>query len=431
MMREVPRRGGGREMKPYNKSNIPLAKNLRKNMTPWERKLWYEYLRDYPVRFQQQKAIGEYIVDFYCAKARLVIELDGGGHYTPEQASADRIRTQNLENMNLRVIRICNLDIDKNLRGVCAYIDQIVQESLPQSATLTAPSSEGAFSRIYALGFFDGVHLGHQALLKACLALAKATGCDPCALTFDVHPQDLVQGKSPLLINTPADRRLLLELFGMTGIHTLQFDNQMRQMPWQDFFRYLTDELGAAGLVCGQDFRFGYKGEGNAALLQEACSEAGIPCTVVPEQTKDGVRISSTHIRQLIEAGDMEKAVEFLGHPHILSGTVVSGRKLGRTISIPTANIQIPEGVILPPKGVYACKVGSHLAVTNIGDRPTVGGHKVTIEPWLLDFNDDLYGKQITVEFYKFLRPEQKFDSLEELRAEILKRYVPQRRNTE
>ena len=414
-------------MKSYNKSNIPLAKNLRKNMTPWERKLWYEYLRDYPVRFQRQKAIGEYIVDFYCAKARLVIELDGGGHYTPEQASVDRIRTQTLENMNLSVIRICNLDIDENLSGVCAYIDKIVQESLPQSATLTAPSSEGAApssqpgKKIYALGFFDGVHLGHQALLRACLELARKTDAQPCALTFDIHPQDLVQGNAPALINTPADRRLLLEQFGMAGIHTLQFDEKTRQMPWQDFFRYLTEDLNAAGLVCGADFRFGYRGEGNAALLQKACAELGIPCIVVPEQTIDGIRISSTHIRQLIAEGHMEKAVEFLGHPHILSGTVVSGRKLGRTIGIPTANIQIPEGVILPPKGVYACKVGSHLAVTNIGDRPTVGGHKVTIEPWLLDFEGDLYGKQITVEFHSFLRPEQKFASLEELRAEILK----------
>ena len=279
--------------------------------------------------------------------------------------------------------------------------------------------------KIFALGFFDGVHLGHQALLCACLELAEKTGSQPCALTFDIHPQDLVQGKAPVLINTPADRRRLLERFGMTAIHTLQFDQRMRKMPWQDFFRYLTQELGADGLVCGQDFRFGYKGEGNAQLLQKACAEVGIPCVVVPEQTKDGVRISSTHIRRLIQDSQLETAVAFLGHPHVLSGTVISGRKLGRTIGVPTANVQLPEGVILPPKGVYACRVlanqQAYLAVTNVGDRPTVGGHKVTIEPWLLDFEGDLYGKQITVEFYRFLRPEQKFDSLEALREEILK----------
>ena len=117
-------------MKQYNKENIPLARTLRKNMTPWERKLWYEYLRQYPVRFQRQKAIGNYIVDFYCAKARLVVELDGGGHYELEQAAKDAARTSDLNSMQLQVIRICNLDIDRNFRGVCEYIDMIVQRSM-------------------------------------------------------------------------------------------------------------------------------------------------------------------------------------------------------------------------------------------------------------------------------------------------------------
>ena len=131
-------------MKAYNKENIPLAKVLRKNMTPWERKIWYDFLRNYPVRFQRQKAIGNYIADFYCAKARLVLELDGGGHYTAEQREKDILRTNELESMNLKVVRICNLDIDRNFSGVCEYIDLAVQDSLPQSASLTAPSSEGA-----------------------------------------------------------------------------------------------------------------------------------------------------------------------------------------------------------------------------------------------------------------------------------------------
>ena len=114
-------------MKAYNKSNIPLAKELRKNMTPWERKLWYDYLRYYPVRFQHQKAIGDYIADFYCAKAKLVIELDGGGHYTDDQAEKDAVRTNALESMNLTVLRICNLDIDRNFSSVCEYIDLTVK----------------------------------------------------------------------------------------------------------------------------------------------------------------------------------------------------------------------------------------------------------------------------------------------------------------
>ena len=128
-------RGGGRDnqMIEYNKNNIPLAKTLRKNMTPWERKLWYEFLRNYPIRFQRQKAIGNYIADFYCAKAKLVIELDGGGHYNDKQTLKDGIRTKELESLNLKVLRICNLDIDRNFYGVCEYIDLTVKGSLPQS----------------------------------------------------------------------------------------------------------------------------------------------------------------------------------------------------------------------------------------------------------------------------------------------------------
>ncbi len=133
-------------MKEYNKSNIPLAKTLRKNMTPWERKLWYNFLRNYPVRFQRQKSIGRFIVDFYCAKAGLVIELDGGGHYTDEQIQNDQKRTEDLRSMNLTVVRICNLDIDQNFYGVCEHIDLSVKASLPQSfaSQNPAPSSEGA-----------------------------------------------------------------------------------------------------------------------------------------------------------------------------------------------------------------------------------------------------------------------------------------------
>ena len=135
-------------MKEYSKSNIPLAKVLRKNMTPWERKLWYDFLRAYPMRFQRQKAIGNYIADFYCAKAGLVIELDGGGHYTSEQEEKDLLRTKELESMKLKAVRICNLEIDRNFSGVCEYIDIVVRNSLPQSASLTAPSSEGAAADI-------------------------------------------------------------------------------------------------------------------------------------------------------------------------------------------------------------------------------------------------------------------------------------------
>ena len=139
----------------------------------------------------------------------------------------------------------------------------------------------------------------------------------------------------------------------------------------------------------------------------------------------DDTRVSSTYIRRQIESGDMATAVRFLGHPHILTGKVVSGRHIGRSIGVPTANLLIPEGVVVPKFGVYACRVKidgiDYCAVANVGTRPTVGGHRVTVEPWILDFEGDLYGKELTLEFHRFLRPERKFDSLEELQAEIRK----------
>ncbi len=273
--------------------------------------------------------------------------------------------------------------------------------------------------KIYALGFFDGVHLGHMALLKASGHLADRMGCDSGVVTFATHPDALVAGKAPKLLNTMDERRRLL--FG-TQVLVLPFDEHLRNMPWQDFLEMLL-EKDACGFVCGADFRFGRMGEGNAEKLALFCKDRGLPWAIVPEQTMDGVRISSTHIRQLIEAGKMEEAAKFLGRPHSLSGHVVSGRQLGRTIGVPTANIPIPDEVVVPKLGVYAseCLVDGirYKAVTNIGSRPTVGGHQTRAESWLLDFDGDLYGKHMTVLLHQFLRPEQKFDSLEELKAQI------------
>ena len=278
---------------------------------------------------------------------------------------------------------------------------------------------------IYALGFFDGVHLGHGALLNACRALADEAGCMAAAVTFSSHPDTLVLGKTPSLINTIEDRVHLLNAAGMDHIVVLPFDRKMQTMDWQEFLDSLVESYGAAGLVCGHDFRFGNRGMGNAQLLESYCRQKNMVCAVVPEQKRLGITVSSTHIRSLLESGQMEEAAAFLGHPHILSGEVVTGRKLGRTLGIPTANLSIPEGVVQLPFGVYACMAEaegkSYMAVTNIGNRPTVGGHRITVEPWLLDFDGDLYGKRLTLSFYAFLRPEQKFPSLDALKEEIIK----------
>lgn len=275
---------------------------------------------------------------------------------------------------------------------------------------------------IFALGFFDGVHLGHRALLNTCKALAESAGCAAGAVTFGAHPDALVFGSAPVLINTPEDRERLL-LRCLDRVVTLPFDRKMCSTPWEDFLDLLRRDYGAAGFVCGDDFRFGAGGKGSPALLQSYCARENLPCAVVPEQTVHGTRVSSTHIRSLLEAGDMEEAVRFLGHPHLLTGTVVPGRQLGRTLGIPTANLRFPEGLAVPRFGVYACLAeidgSKYPAVTNIGTRPTVDGTGITVEPWILDFSGDLYGREITLEFHSFVRPETRFPSLEALQAEI------------
>lgn len=277
---------------------------------------------------------------------------------------------------------------------------------------------------IYALGFFDGVHVGHAALLSACRVLAAEHGCAAGVVTFASHPDTLVLGNTPRLINTIQDREWMLrEKFHMNAVVTLPFDTGMRTMPWQDFIGMLQKEHRAVGFVCGEDFRFGNMGQGNARLLSRLCGERGLLCTVVPEQSIDGIRVSSTYIRTQIETGDMATAVTFLGHPHILSGQVIHGRQLGRRLGIPTANLHLPQGLAAPRFGVYACRAlvdgKACPAVTNIGTRPTVEGHSVTVEPWILDYEGDLYERTIILELYRFLRPEQKFPTLEALKAEI------------
>ena len=276
--------------------------------------------------------------------------------------------------------------------------------------------------RIFALGFFDGVHLGHQALLKACVDLAAELDVKTAAITFEKHPQSLFLGSILPLITTLDDRIQLLRQYGIDHVHPFPVTAEVMGTPWQEFLEKLMAE-GAAGFVCGDDFHFGHKGEGNGEKLQQFCRERGLPCVIVPEQTLDGRRISSSYIRRQLEEGDMATAVRFLGHPYVLRGTVIPGRHLGRTIGVPTANLLLPEGIVVPKLGVYACKCAidgkEYLAVTNIGSRPTVNGHQTRAESWILDFEGDLYGRELTLQIHKFLRAERKFGSLEELKARI------------
>ena len=276
--------------------------------------------------------------------------------------------------------------------------------------------------KIFALGFFDGVHLGHQALLLECVRLATARSCRAAAMTFDLPPGAILRGLQPNMINTPRDRELLLRQYGMDTVSVYPATEQTLSMSWQDFLRTLL-ESGAEGFVCGEDYRFGHNGEGTAEKLAAFCDDRDLPCVIVPEQKMDDEKISSSRIRALLEKGDVENAGRLLGHPHILTGTVVAGQRLGRTIGVPTANLLLPEELVRPAFGVYACLATvenrKFVAVTNIGTRPTVDGQNVTVEPWILDFDGDLYGQEISLQFHKFLRPEQKFADLESLKTQI------------
>lgn len=281
--------------------------------------------------------------------------------------------------------------------------------------------------KVIALGFFDGVHLGHAALLKRTVEVALAQGLTPAALTFDRHPGSVVTGQSvPLLTTTEGRTAWMKRLYGIQEAIILRCGEGVLDTPWWDF---VTDHLAAghqaAHLVAGADFRFGRFGEGTADKLRALCAQLGLGCDIIPKVELEGQVVSSTYIRQLIGAGEMEKAVRFLGHPHRLTGRVEHGKKLGSRLGFPTVNLPMEPGLLVPAYGVYAAKawIGAecYIAVANIGIRPTVDdGQNVTAEAFLLDYDGDLYGQTIQLELYHRLRPERRFDSLEDLRGAVM-----------
>ena len=281
--------------------------------------------------------------------------------------------------------------------------------------------------RVIALGFFDGVHNGHAALMRRTFQRAKELGATPSAFTFDPHPQNVIFGKPVPLLTSPEDRGdLMRKYYGIEDVIVEPFTPQRMKQPWRDFLENtLVKELGAVHLVAGHDYHFGYKGEGNPERLKAACAELGIGCDIIPKVEQDSITVSSTYIRTLVAQGEIERANEFLGHPYTLSDHVSHGKKLGTTLGFPTVNLKLKEHVLPPAKGVYATKVilengETHIAVTNVGTRPTVDdGDQLTIEGFILDFNGDLYGQKIQMEFYTFLREERKFPSFDALREEI------------
>lgn len=280
--------------------------------------------------------------------------------------------------------------------------------------------------RAMALGFFDGVHIGHAALMNMTKKRAAEIGAIPSVLTFDIHPDNLVFGKEVPLINSAIGREEIIRReFGIDNVVFIHFNQKVMHMDWQEFIDVLIDELDIAWLIVGHDFCFGYKGLGTAERLKEYCAGKGIGCDIIEPVSVDGVTVSSTLIRRLIENGEIERANKLLGHPHTLTDTVRSGYHLGTGMGTPTINMKFPEGVLIPKHGVYAAKVyledgSSHISVTNIGVRPTVSdAGKVSVESFILDFEGNLYDRQARVEFYSFLREEKRFSGTAQLSEQI------------
>ena len=288
--------------------------------------------------------------------------------------------------------------------------------------------------RVIALGFFDGVHIGHAALMKRVLDVGKNTELIASVITFDSHPRSLVDGKTIPMITSPEDRAgLLRRVFGIEDIVFLHFDKATVSMTWDKFIDHLVEEFGARYLVAGNDFKFGFNAEGSSKLLVDKCASLKIGCDIVPDVMYDGIVSSSTYIRELLTSGDMERANAFLGHPHVLTDVVRYGYKLGRKLGTPTINMRFSPGVLVPAFGVYATKVfieamgvagdkEGYTGVTNVGIRPTVNDSGyITAETHILDFQRNLYGHQVRIEFHKQLRSEVKFNNIDELKEQIQK----------
>lgn len=279
--------------------------------------------------------------------------------------------------------------------------------------------------RVIALGLFDGVHLGHGALLSRAKQRAEELGVTSAALTFSTPPVQVVTGEKVALINTPSERtQLMQKLYNIEEVLMLPFDATFAARTWDEFLTFLSETYHACHIVAGFDFRFGAGGMGDAARLRTFCASHSIGCDIVDPVTIDDIKVSSTHIRTLIQNGDMEEAARFLGHPHFMMQEVSEGHHLGRMLDAPTVNHTPDPAVVLPPFGVYATRVyiddSPIQGATNIGVRPSVSEeNKITVETHLLDFTGDLYGKKLPLEFITKIRDERKFPSKDALSAQI------------
>ncbi|MEO6754924.1 MAG: bifunctional riboflavin kinase/FAD synthetase [Chthoniobacteraceae bacterium] len=279
---------------------------------------------------------------------------------------------------------------------------------------------------VIAAGVFDGLHLGHRAVIERAITDARATGGTPVVVTFDPHPAAVLRPQSapPLLTSTRHKLRLLADA-GIAHVLVLNFDAAFAAKPPEQFIAELAAACRPLRKICvGEDWAFGKNRAGNISVLCALGKMLGFEAIGLPPVMLDGKPVSSTAIRAAVESGELATAARLLGRGFSMLGTVIEGRRLGRTLGFPTANVR-PESEQLPPNGVYAVRAAiygqSHAGIANVGVRPTVSSEGVQrlVEVHLFDFAEDLYGRDIEVFFERFVRPEQKFPSLDALRTQI------------
>jgi riboflavin kinase/FMN adenylyltransferase len=278
---------------------------------------------------------------------------------------------------------------------------------------------------VLALGVFDGLHIGHQAVLIAARELARDIGATAVASTFHPHPRRLLAPETaPLLLTSLPHQKRLLARMGFDHLLVIPFTPELAAKPASEFLGLLAaPENKLAGIVTGEDFCFGRARSGNAETLAREGTARGFRSVAVPPVLLDGERVSSTIVRRILAGGDLAKCARLLGRAFSVLGTVVEGRRLGRTLGFPTANVRVLNEQ-LPPAGVYAVRAdldGRLLpGVANLGHRPTLGGENaLALEVHVFDFNESIYGAEMEVSFEAFIRPERKFAGLDALKAAI------------
>jgi riboflavin kinase/FMN adenylyltransferase/tRNA pseudouridine(55) synthase len=358
-------------------------------------------------------------VPLFCAPPQALRSLRHGNDWPLEQAQAlplCRVETAEGELLGLGQI---------TAREPGGYLLRMHKVLAAGPAADAAPSGGPPYS-VIAIGNFDGLHLGHQELLRHMARHKERLGGPSAVLTFSPHPLQLIHGKTPPLLNTAAEKRRLIVENGADALVELPFDEKLRSSGPQTFVdEVIVKQAAARQVVVGFNFRFGAQGTGDARLLQSLCAARGVGVEIVEAVGGPYGLISSSNIRQHLLEGNMTAVSAMLGYCYELSGQVVMGNQLGRKLGFPTANFPPPPDKALPPRGVYAGRVAwqgrLYKAVINLGFRPTLGGAATEplLEAHLFEASPELYGERITVYLAHFLRGERRFANLEELKAQI------------